>query len=97
MEKNHYTIRSLAARIGKTHAAAASLMRRMVKDGLAEFVSAQPINPQNTKTKVYVYALAMDPERYISGVRSAKVKPPKSGFFNNPFNMRGAVDARYNP
>jgi hypothetical protein len=95
MKKNHYTIRTLAAKMGKTHPSAASLIRRMKRDGLAELAEAMPLNAQNTKTKVHVYNLLIDPEEYLNGVRAAKIRVPKSGFFNNPFKLKGAVDARY--
>lgn len=96
-KKNHYTIRTLMDRTGKTHAAAASLMRRMVKDGLAELVEVLPLSPANPTTKIHVYELHISPEQYINGVRTAKIKLPKSTFYNNPFKLKGAVDARYNP
>ena len=95
MKKNHYTIRSLMTKTGKTHAAAASLMRRMVKDKLAELAEVLPISPANPTTKVYVYELHIEPEQYINGIRATQVKPPKPGFYNNPFKLKGAVDARY--
>jgi hypothetical protein len=95
MKENRYTIRSLMAKTGKTHAAAASLMRRMVKDGLAELVEAMPLSAQNPTTKIHVYELHIEPEEYISGARAKKVKLPKLGFYNNPFNLKGAEDARY--
>jgi len=95
MKKNHYTIRSLMTKTGKTHAAAASLMRRMVKDKLAELAEVLPLSPANPTTKVYVYELHIEPEEYISGARATKIKLPKLGFYNNPFNLKGAEDARY--
>jgi hypothetical protein len=52
---------------------------------------------KNTTTKVFVYELLMDPEDYLRGIRTPKIKVPKSGFYNNPFGLRGAKDARYNP
>jgi hypothetical protein len=95
MKKNQYTIRSLMAKTGKTHAAAASLMRRMVRDKIAELAEVLPISPANPTTKVYVYELHIEPEQYINGIRATKIKPPKPGFYNNPFNLKGAEDARY--
>ena len=95
MKESRYTIRSLMAKTGKTHAASASLMRRMVKDGLAELVEAMPLSAQNPTTKIHVYELHIEPEQYISGARATQVKPPKPGFYNNPFKLKGAVDARY--
>jgi len=97
MEKNHYTVTSLATKIGKSRPAAASLIRRMKRDGFAEVVDELPFSPQNPTTKIYVYELHIEPEQYMSGIRVTQIKPPKSGFYNNPFNLKGVVDARYNP
>lgn len=95
MKENRYTIRSLMVKTGKTHAAAASLMRRMVRDGLAELADELPLSPQNPTTKIHVYELHIEPEQYISGIRAKQIKLPKPGFYNNPFNLKGAEDARY--
>jgi hypothetical protein len=97
MKKNHYTIRTLMARMGMTYPGASSLIRRMKKHGFAEFVDALPLNMKNTTTKVFVYELFIDPEDYLRGIRTPKVKVPKSTYYNNPFKLKGAVDARYNP
>jgi hypothetical protein len=98
MKKNHYTIRTLMARMGMTYPGASSLIRRMKKHGFAKFVDALPLNMKNTTTKVFVYELLIDPEDYLRGVRASMgFKIPKSTFYNNPFKLRGAVDARYNP
>jgi hypothetical protein len=52
---------------------------------------------KNTTTKVFVYELFMDPEDYLRGIRTPKIRIPKSTHYNNPFNLKDAKDARYNP
>jgi hypothetical protein len=98
MEKTkRYTVTSLAARIGKSRAAATSLIRRMVRDNLAELVEVLPYSETNRGTKIHVYELFIDPERYMDGMRLPEPRIPKSTYYNNPFKLKGAVDARYNP
>ena len=97
MKKNHYTVTSLAARIGKSRAAATSLIRRMLRDNLAELAEVLPYSETNRGTKVHVYELFIDPERYMDGMRLPEARIPKSTYYNNPFNLREAQDARYNP
>jgi hypothetical protein len=94
-KKKRYTVTSLAARIGKSRPAAASLMRRMVRDGLAELVDVIPISVENPRTQVHLYELFIEPERYMDGVRLPEPRIPKSTYYNNPFKLKGAVDARY--
>jgi len=94
MKKNHYTVTSLAAKIGKSRAAATSLIRRMIRDNLAELAEVLPCET-NRGTKVHVYEFFIDPERYMDGFRLPEPRIPKSTFYNNPFKLRGAVDARY--
>jgi hypothetical protein len=97
MKKNHYTVTSLAARIGKSRPAATSLIRRMLRDNLAELVEVLPYSDTNRGTKVHVYELFIAPERYMDGMRLPEPRIPKSTYYNNPFNLREAQDARYNP
>jgi hypothetical protein len=94
-KKKRYTVTSLAARIGKSRPAAASLMRRMVRDGLAELVDVIPISVENPRTQVHLYELFIEPERYMDGMRLPEPRIPKSTYYNNPFKLKGAVDARY--
>ena len=97
MEKTkRYTVTSLATRIGKSRAAATSLIRRMLRDNLAELAEVLPYSETNRGTKVHVYELFIDPERYMDGMRLPEARIPKSTYYNNPFNLKGAVDARYN-
>ena len=95
MEKTkRYTVTSLATRIGKSRPAAASLLRRMVRDELADFVEVLPCET-NRGTKVHVYELFIEPERYMDGMRLPEPRIPQSTYYNNPFKLKGAVDARY--
>jgi hypothetical protein len=96
-KKKRYTVTSLSSRIAKSRPAAASLIRRMVRDGLAELVEVLPFSVENPRTKIHVYELFIEPERYMDGMRLPEPRIPKSTFYNNPFKLKGAVDARYNP
>jgi hypothetical protein len=43
------------------------------------------------------YGLLMDPVEFVRQEREQNQSPPPPpGFFNNPFNLKGAKDARYN-
>ena len=95
-KKKRYTVTELAAKMEKSRAAATSLIRRMVRDNLAELVEVLPYSETNRGTKVHVYELFIDPERYIDGMRLPEARIPKSTYYNNPFKLKGAVDARYN-
>jgi hypothetical protein len=94
-KKKRYTVTSLASRIAKSRPAATSLIRRMVRDNLAELVEVLPYSDTNRGTKVHVYELFIEPERYMDGVRLPEPRVPQSTFYNNPFKLRGAMDARY--
>jgi hypothetical protein len=67
----------------------------MLRDNLAELVEVLPYSDTNRGTKVHVYELFINPERYMDGVRLPEPRIPKSTFYNNPFKLKGAVDARY--
>jgi len=70
-------------------------MRRMVRDGLAELAEVLPLSVENPRTKVHVYELFIEPERYMNGMRLPEPRIPQSTYYNNPFKLKGAVDARY--
>jgi hypothetical protein len=95
-KKKRYTVTSLAARIGKSRPAAASLLRRMVRDELADFVETITLGGPDSKNKAYVYELFIEPERYMDGMRLPEPRIPKSTYYNNPFNLKEVQDARYN-
>jgi hypothetical protein len=69
----------------------------MLRDNLAELVEVLPYSDTNRKTKVHVYELFISPERYMDGMRLPEPRIPKSTYYNNPFKLREAKDARYNP
>ena len=94
MEKTkRYTVTSLASKMGKSRPAATSLIRRMVRDNLAELVEVLPYSETNRGTKVHVYEFFIDPERYMDGVRLPEPRIPKSTHYNDPFNL-GAQHGR---
>jgi hypothetical protein len=88
------TIRQLMDRIGMTYAGADSLVQRMKRKGLAKNHTTIANVRGGRKN---VYRLAMTPEEYLRDEqqKNQKVTPP-AVFFNNPFNLSGAIDARYN-
>jgi hypothetical protein len=94
-KKKRYTVTSLAAKIGKSRPAGASLIRRMVRDGLAELVEVLPLSVENPRTKVHVYELFIEPERYMDGMRLPEPRIPKSTYYNNPFNLKEVRNAQY--
>jgi hypothetical protein len=69
----------------------------MLRDNLAELAEVLPYSETNRGTKVHVYELFIEPERYMDGMRLPEPRIPKSTFYNNPFKLREAKDARYNP
>jgi Mn-dependent DtxR family transcriptional regulator len=88
MEKTkRYTVTSLATKMGKSRPAATSLIRRMVRDNLAELAEVLPYSETNRGTKVHVYEFFIDPERYMDGVRLPEPRIPKSTHYNDPFNL----------
>jgi hypothetical protein len=94
MEILDLTIRQLMDRIGMTYAGADSLIQRMKRKGLAKNHTTIANVRGGRKN---VYRLAMTPEEYLRDEqqKNQKVTPP-AVFFNNPFNLSGAIDARYN-
>jgi hypothetical protein len=81
-------------RVNLTYPGAASLVRRMMKKGFA--VLGGTVNANGSKANLYLFSVI--PEDYLRGERNMKLlKPPKSTFYNNPFKLREAKDARYNP
>ena len=88
MEKTRrYTVTELATKMEKSRPAATSLIRRMLRDNLAELVEVLPYSETNRGTKVHVYELFIDPERYVDGMRLPQTRIPKSTHYNDPFNL----------
>lgn len=94
MEILDLTIRQLMDRIGMTYAGADSLIQRMKRKGLAKNHTTIANVRGGRKN---VYRLTTSPEEYIREERQKKEKVVVPAvFFNNPFNLCGAIDARYN-
>ena len=87
------TIKEVAARVGLSYNGASSLLRRMRLKGFAREVGS--IKDKSIITKIY--GVTISPENYLARERQQRViKPLPIGFFNNPFNLKEAVDERYN-
>jgi hypothetical protein len=91
MEK--MTIKEVMPRVNLSYNGTTSLIRRMKLKGVVREVDAIKIKYGELK----IYGFAISPEQFLFEERQ-KRKAPKLpvGFFSNPFNLRGAVDARYN-
>jgi predicted transcriptional regulator len=87
-----YTVRSLMEKVNMTYTNTYSVIRRMREKGLVQDVKkTNGVGMMNAKQ----YNLLMDPVEFLNKERQ-KNPPPPEGFFNNPFNLKGAKDARYN-
>jgi hypothetical protein len=87
-----YTVRSLMEKVNMTYTNTYGVIRRMRDKGLIEDVKkTNGVGTMNAKQ----YNLLMDPVEFLNKERQ-KNPPPPEGFFNNPFNLKGAKDARYN-
>lgn len=94
MEILDLTIRQLMDRTGLTYAGADSLVQRMKRKGLAKNHTTIANVRGGRKN---VYRLTTAPEEYLQEERQKKEKVVVPvAFFNNPFNLLGAIDARYN-
>ena len=91
---HEYTVRSLMAKMDLTYDHTYSLIRRMRdKNLIADIKKTNGIGVMNAKR----YGLLMDPVEFVRQEREQNQSPPPPpGFFNNPFNLKGAKDARYN-
>ena len=87
------TIEEVMPRVNLSYNGTTSLVRRMRNKGLAKEVDAIKVKYGEIK----IYHFAMSPEQYLFEERQERKAPELPiGFFNNPFNLKGAVDARYN-
>ena len=77
-----------------TYTHAYGVIRRMRDKGLILDVKKTDITGSfNAKQ----YRLLMDPIEFLKEERKQNQSlPPPPTFFNNPFNLKGAKDARYN-
>ena len=86
------TIKQLMERVNLSYNGAFGLMRRMKAQGLAQEVGS--IKSKSSVTKIY--GMKVSPEEYLSNERQQRATIPLPvSFFNNPFNLREARDARY--
>jgi hypothetical protein len=89
-----YTVRSLMERTDLTYTKSYEVIRKMREKGLVQDVKkVNGVGVMNAKR----YGLLMDPVEFLRMEREQNpTSPPPPGFFNNPFNLKGAKDARYN-
>jgi hypothetical protein len=89
-----YTVRSLMEKLNMTYTHSYGVIRRMREKGLIEDIKKTDITGSfNAKQ----YRLLMDPVEFLKEERANNQSPPPPPtFFNNPFNLKGAKDARYN-
>ena len=87
------TLKEVMVRVNLSYNGTTSLVRRMRNKGLAKEVDAIKIKYGEIK----IYNFAMTPEQYLFEERQQRKAPEiPTGFYNNPFNLKGALDARYN-
>jgi predicted transcriptional regulator len=87
------TLKEVMVRVNLSYNGTTSLVRRMRNKGLAKQVDSIKVKYGEIK----IYGFTMSPEEYLFEERQEKTETPLPvGFFNNPFNLKGAVDARYN-
>ena len=90
MEK--MTIKEVIPRVNLSYNGTTSLIRRMRLKGMAREVDAIKVKYGELK----IYGFAIPPEQFLFEERQRRMAPKLPvGFFSNPFNLRGAVDARY--
>jgi hypothetical protein len=89
-----YTVRSLMEKVDLTYTKSYEVIRKMREKGLVQDVKkVNGVGVMNAKR----YGLLMDPVEFLRMEREQNpASPPPPGFFNNPFNLKGAKDARYN-
>jgi hypothetical protein len=87
------TLKEVMVRVNLSYNGTTSLVRRMRNKGLAKEVDSIKVKYGAIK----IYRFTMTPEQYLFEERQERKAIPELpiGFFNNPFNLRGAMDARY--
>ena len=94
MQIYKYTIRTLMLEVGLSYERSYRLMEKMREKGLVKDFGLTRIGAKNAK----VYGFTIMPHDYLEEERSKKKSSaPPPTFYNNPFNLYGAIDARYNP
>lgn len=89
----NYTIRTLMTEVNMSYDRTYRLMERMRTKGLVKDLGVVKVGAKNAK----LYGLTMLPNEFLEAEEARRGKSPKppAGFFNNPFNLHGAIDARY--
>jgi hypothetical protein len=86
------TLKEVMIRVNLSYNGTTSLVRRMRNKGLAKEVDSIKVKYGAIK----IYNFAMTPEDYLFEERQERTASPLPvGFFSNPFNLKGASDARY--
>lgn len=89
MEK--LTIKQLMERVNLSYNGTTSLIRRMRLKGVAKEVDAIKVKYGELK----IYGFSVSPEQFLFEERQERKAPELPiGFFNNPFNLTGAIDER---
>jgi hypothetical protein len=87
------TLKEVMVRVNLSYNGTTSLVRRMRNKGLAREVGALKVGSILYK----IFEMKVSPEEYLFNERQQRIAVPLPvGFFNNPFNLREAKDARYN-
>ena len=86
------TLKEVMVRVNLSYNGTTSLVRRMRSKGLAKESGSLKVG----STIFKIYELKVSPEEYLYNEKQQRVTVPLPiGFFNNPFNLREAKDARY--
>ena len=92
---HEYTVRLLMDKMDLSYDHTYGLIRRMRDKGLIEDI--KKTNRIGVVPNAKRYGLLMDPVEFVREEREQNPSPPPpAAFFNNPFNLKGAKDARYN-
>ena len=92
MKFHEFTIRMLMLKVDMSYEGAYSLLTRMRRKGLVKDLGLTKSGARNAK----LFGLVMDPHEYLEEERGkVKSPPPPDSFYNNPFNLKDAKDARY--
>jgi hypothetical protein len=87
------TLKEVMVRVNLSYNGTTSLVRRMRSKGLAREVGTLKVGSILYK----IFEMKVSPEEYLFNERQQRIAVPLPvGFFNNPFNLREAKDARYN-
>jgi hypothetical protein len=86
------TLKEVMVRVNLSYNGTTSLVRRMRSKGLAKEVGTLKVG----STLYKIFEMKVSPEEYLFNERQQRIAVQLPvGFFNNPFNLREAKDARY--